>query len=174
MAGLSLRLWVAEDLPLLRAANTPAMTAHLNGPESEPELLARHERYLRLLDAGEARMFVIEEEGGRALGSIGYWKVDWREAPAWESGWFVLPEAQGAGVAARAVRLLIDDLRERHDSRGPLLAFPSIDNPASNAVCRRSGFELRGTMTEMFRGAELTCNEWALDLIAAGKERAND
>lgn len=47
-ADLTLRLWAHDDLPLLHAANTPAMTAHLNGPESDDEILARHERYLRL------------------------------------------------------------------------------------------------------------------------------
>jgi len=43
-------------------------------------------------------------------------------------------------------------------------AFPSVENAASNGVCRRNGFALVGTLTETFRGAELTVNEWALDL----------
>lgn len=166
-ADLTLRLWAHDDLPLLHAANTPAMTAHLNGPESDDEILARHERYLRLVDAGEARMFVIEDAAGRALGSIGHWKVDWRAEPAWETGWFVLPAAQGRGVAAQALTLLIADLRLRAEGRRHLVAFPGASNAASNAVCRRAGLALVGTVSEDFRGATLTVNEWALDLTAA-------
>lgn len=166
MDTLALRPWSPADLSLLRAANTPEMTAHLNGPESEDEILARHQRYLRLQREGEARMFAIVDETGAALGSIGRWKIDARQGPAWETGWFVLPEAQGRRVAARALALLVEELRADRAGRRLLLAFPSVDNPASNAVCRRGGFELVGTMTESFRGAELTVNEWALDLAA--------
>lgn len=96
MEDLRLRIWSENDLGLLHAANTPEMTAHINGPESVDQIIERHARYLRLVASGEARMFVIEDEGARALGSIGYWHIEWREEPALETGWFVLPEAQGA------------------------------------------------------------------------------
>jgi len=75
-----------------------------------------------------------------------------------------LPAAQGRGVASRALALLVDDVRSHPTGLRPLVAFPGIDNPASNGVCRRNGFTLRGTITETFRGAELTINEWVLDL----------
>jgi RimJ/RimL family protein N-acetyltransferase len=170
MDGLTLRPWSVDDLPLLRAANAPAMTSHLNGPESEEALVARHERYLHLVGSGEARMFVIADEDGGPLGSIGCWRIDWRNQPVWETGWFVLPRAQGRGVATRALTLLIADLCERRAGRRLLLAFPSADNAASNAVCRRADFVMMGTTTMSFRGAELTVNEWAFDLAgcAAG------
>ncbi|MEW2459460.1 GNAT family N-acetyltransferase [Microbacterium sp. K41] len=166
MDTLALRPWSPADLPLLHAANTPEMTAHLNGPESEEEILARHERYLRLQRDGEARMFAIVDESGTPLGSIGRWKVEGSAGPSWETGWFVLPAAQGRRVAARALSLLVAEAREHHEGRKLLLAFPAVDNPASNAVCRRGGFELVGVATERFRGADLTVNEWALDLTA--------
>lgn len=164
MESLRLRRWTADDLDLLRAANTPEMTAHLNGPETEQGLVERNARYLRLWEAGEARMFVAEDGAGRSLGSIGYWHVEWRGEPALETGWFVRPEAQGHGVASKALALLIDDARAYRDGRRFLTAFPSVENAASNGVCRRNGFALVGTLTETFRGAELTVNEWALDL----------
>ncbi len=166
MESLRLRLWSAQDIELLHAANTPAMTAHLNGPESEEEIVERHARYLRLLESGEARTFVIEDDDGLALGSIGHWRVDWRDEPALETGWFVLPEAQGRGVASAALALLIDDARAHRDARRFLTAFPGVDNAASNGVCRRNGFALVGTIGEEFRGAELVMNEWALDLTS--------
>lgn len=164
MATLTLRPWSSDDLPLLRGANAPAMTAHLNGPESEEEVVARHERYLRLVENGEALMFVIQGEDGAPLGSIGAWKIDWRHQQAWETGWFVLPDAQGRGVAVDALVLLIAELRERRSGRDRLVAFPSVDNAASNAVCRRGGFIMEGTMTELFRGVPLQVNEWSLKL----------
>lgn len=162
-----LRPWSAGDLHLLTLANTPAMTAHLNGPESEQEIVDRHARYLRLGDAGEARMFVIETDG-RALGGIGWWKTEWRGEPALETGWFVLPEAQGRGAASQALALLVDDAREHRAGRRFLTAFPGVENAASNGVCRKNGFALVGVLTEAFRGGELTLNEWMLDLEMPG------
>nr|WP_201469867.1 GNAT family N-acetyltransferase [Microbacterium hydrocarbonoxydans] len=166
MDTLILRPWSADDLDLLRVANTAEMTAHLNGSETEQQLIERNQRYLRLWGEGSARMFVIEGDERRALGSIGCWKTDWRDEPAWEAGWFVVPEAQGRGVASRALRMLIDDLRDYRGDRRHLTAFPSVTNPGSNALCRRSGFEMVGSITDTFRGAELTMNEWVFDLEA--------
>lgn len=166
METLVLRRWTAGDLALIREANTPEMTRHLNGVETETQLRERNERYLRLADAGEARMFVIEDEAARAVGSVGFWRTGWRGAPALEAGWFVIPDAQGRGIATRALRLLIDDARSHRDGRRFLTAFPSVSNPGSNALCERCGFELVGSFTETFRGASLTMNEWAYDLDA--------
>lgn len=166
MESLRLRPWSETDIELLHAANTPAMTAHLNGPESEDEIVERHARYLRLVGSGEARMFVVEDDRGLALGSIGVWRVVWRDEPALETGWFVRPEAQGRGVASAALALVVDDARAHRDGRRFLTAFPGVDNAASNGVCRRNGFALVGTISEEFRGAELTMNEWAIDLTS--------
>lgn len=164
METLTLRRWSAEDHDLLRIANTEEMTAHLNGVETEQQLIERNERYLRLWGEGKARMFVIEDSAHRALGSIGFWQAEWRGGAALEAGWFVIPEAQGRGVASRALGLLIGDAREHRGDRRLLVAFPSVTNPGSNGVCRRNGFTLEGTFTEEFRGAELVMNEWVLDL----------
>ena len=163
MEPLTLRPWRDDDLPLLHRANTPEMTSHLNGPETDDQVADRHARYLRYAETGEAHMFAILV-GDTAVGSIGYWKVRWHDEDAWETGWFVVPEAQGEGVAARALALLIDDARRQPEARRHLVAFPSVDNPGSNAVCRRAGFRLTASTTETFRDATLTVNEWALDL----------
>lgn len=164
METLRLRPWSADDLTLLQAANSPEMTARLNGPETPQQIQDRHARYLRLTESGEASMFVIEDEEHRSLGSIGCWSVEWRAQPALETGWFVLPAAQGRGVASRALSLLIEVAVRHSERRRFLVAFPADDNAASNGVCRRNGFTLVGTVTEAFRGADLTVNEWALDL----------
>lgn len=165
MNALSLRRWAADDLDLLRRANSAEMTAHLNGPETEDQVIARHERYLRLQESGEARMFAIVD-GALALGSIGFWQTDWRGDAAFETGWFVLPEAQGRGAASSALALLVDVVREHPADRRLLTAFPSVTNGPSNAVCRKASFTHVGTITEIFRETELTLNEWMLDLNA--------
>lgn len=162
MADIALRLWGDDDLWLLHRANTAEMTAHLNGPETDAEVADRHARYLRYVETGEVRMFVIVQDA-QEVGSIGYWNARWRERDAFETGWFVLPEAQGQGLAGRALALLLDDIRRHGDDSRPLVAFPETDNPASNAVCRGAGFQLVGSMTATFRGADLVMNEWVLD-----------
>lgn len=164
METITLRPWSVDDIGLLRLANTAEMTAHLNGRETEEQLAARSARYLRLRKTGEARMFVIEDDATQAVGSIGHWKTEWRDEPALETGWFVVPAAQGRGIASRALRLPIDDARVHRDGRRFLTAFPSVTNPGSNALCRRGGFELVGSVTATFRAAELTVNEWVFDL----------
>jgi RimJ/RimL family protein N-acetyltransferase len=163
METLRLRPWSDDDLPLLRAANTVDMTTHLNGPESEQQVEERHRRYLGL-DPTEARMFAVLDAHDVPVGAIGYWTVEWRDESAFETGWFVLPAAQGRGVASRALALLIEDARAHPAGLGYLVAFPAVENAASNGVCRRAGFELVGSSAGRFRGSELHSHEWALDL----------
>jgi RimJ/RimL family protein N-acetyltransferase len=162
MTEVRLRRWSPDDFPLLERGNEPAMTAYLGGPESAEELRARHARYLRLWTEGTARMFAIEDDG-RPVGAIGWWRTRWRDADAAETGWFVLPEAQGRGVARAAVALIIDDARQ-HGPSGPLLAFPDVSNAASNALCRSAGFSPMGTQAFPFRGQVLDTNVWAINL----------
>ncbi|MCZ9353269.1 GNAT family N-acetyltransferase, partial [Streptomyces mutabilis] len=94
--------WAEGDLWLLRRTNAPEMTAHLGGPETDEQLVVRHRRYVEL---EPGRMYRITlADGGGTVGSIGYWQRTWRGAEVWETGWAVLPEFQGRGLAARAPR----------------------------------------------------------------------
>lgn len=166
---ITLRLWSAADLPLLqRLMGDPAMTEHLGGPETAEQIRSRHERYTRLPQVGENRMFVILA-GGVVAGNIGYWMSEWRDEPVWETGWAVLPEFQGQGIATRALALLLEKLRA---AGGPrlLCAFPAVDNGASNAVCRKAGFVLAATEPgEYPPGQYMQVNVWRLDLAAGSK-----
>lgn len=163
MTALTLKRWSAQDLVLLRRGNTVEMTRHLNGPETEAQVVERHKKYLRLWKEGEARTFSIVE-GEQALGSIAFWNSEWRGTPVFEAGWFVLPEAQGRGVASRALVLVIEEARTLTGERNLLTAFPAVANAPSNGVCRRAGFTLVGTKSAEFRGGTLQLNEWILDL----------
>ncbi|MGV2983644.1 GNAT family N-acetyltransferase [Microbacterium sp. AGC85] len=163
MSDIELRLWSEHDAPLLRRGNTPEMTVHIGGPETDAQLGARHERYLRLLAEGEARPFVIVD-GTESVGAICFWKTTWRGVDVFEAGWFIVPESQGRGVGSAALSLVVDDARAFAGGRRLLVAFPDRANGPSNALCRKAGFELAGQRTEEFRGAMLNMNEWVFDL----------
>lgn len=172
---VELRPWSAGDLPVLERANSPEMTAHLGGPESDAQLRERHDRYLRLNAAGEACMLRIDVDGEPA-GGIGYWPVEHDGEPAFEAGWSVEPRFQGRGVARRALRELTHRVAA-DGRRGLLVAYPGVDNAASNALCRSVGFEHRGSSSAPWRGGELTFNSWVLDaspLDVSGRARDVD
>jgi len=156
-----LRRWTDVDLALLHAINTPEMTEYLVAAETGAQLAHRHERYLRGWDVGMPRMFAVVDAAGRSLGSIGWWESSWESGECYELGWSVLPEAQGRGVATRAVALVLSDIAACGDGRD-VMACPSVDNEASNALCRTAGFSLATTLEEEFRGERLTLNVWVL------------
>lgn len=159
--------WGEGDFWLLERKNAAEMTEHLGGPESQERLVARHQRYLAmgLLDAG--RMFrVVMAGGGETVGSVGYWEREWQGGTVWETGWGVLPEFQGRGLAVAAARAVLGVAREAGRHRY-VHAFPSADHAASNAVCRGAGFELTGEVPfEYPKGSWITSNDWRADLQA--------
>jgi len=165
---VTLRPWSGEDFWILERANTPEMTEHLGGPESREGLVDRHERYLRTV-GGSGRMYAIEtSQGGESAGVIGFWARTWREEQVYEAGWGVLPEYQGRGLAVAAARAVIAEARRQGDRRR-LHAFPGVDHPASNAVCRRAGFTLLGEcLFEYPKGHLSSSNDWAVELHGTG------
>jgi RimJ/RimL family protein N-acetyltransferase len=166
MAEVRLEPWGDGDLPLLRRLlGDPAMTEHLGGPESEEKLVERQARYERVGEPGAGRMFkIVELASGEAAGSVGYWEKDWRGERVYETGWSVLPEFQGRGIAVGATEQVIAAAREEHRHRY-LHAFPSVENAPSNAICRKLGFELLGDSEfEYPKGNFMRCNDWRLDL----------
>ncbi|MGK5529430.1 GNAT family N-acetyltransferase [Streptomyces sp. URMC 129] len=163
---VSLVPWSEEDLALLRRQNAPELMTHLGGPEPEQKLLDRHQRYLALPGTGRGRMFRVLLLPERVpAGSIGFWETERADGtPVYETGWHVLPEFQGRGVATAAA---VATARAAASARGHryLHAFPAVANPASNAVCRKAGFALLGPIdVEYPRGHWMRCNDWRLDL----------
>ncbi len=169
---VDIRLWSEGDLPLLgRLMGDLAMTEHLGGPETPEKIRERHTRYCQTGGSGSGRMFVIVA-GPRtvAAGSIGYWPRTWQGQLVWETGWNVLPEFQGQGVATRAVAAVLEPTRAEGTHRF-MHAFPSVDNGASNAICRKAGFTLLGEVEfEYPPGHFMRCHDWRLDLFAGSSE----
>ena len=164
--ALTVRLepWTQADLSLLRQANTPEMTAHLGGPETEDKLLDRHRRYLQQDDPGAGLMFAVVLPDGQRVGVIGYWQRTWQNELVYETGWSVMPAFQGRGIATAAAKAVAGRARAQHRHQH-LHAFPAADHPASNAICRKAGFMLCGeTDFEYPPGTIMRCNDWRLDL----------
>lgn len=162
-----LRSWSNQDLPLLeRLRGDPDMNEHLGGPERPEKIRERHERYCAIGDTGKGRMFVIvARAAAESVGSVGYWEREWQGRLVWETGWSVLPEFQGQGLATRGVAVAIERAREEQRHRY-IHAFPSVDNLPSNAICRKVGFTLSGEVEfEYPPGSFMRSNDWMLDLL---------
>ncbi|WP_219465080.1 GNAT family N-acetyltransferase [Nonomuraea rhizosphaerae] len=157
--------WSEDDLDLLRRINAPEMTEHLGGPETDEQVVARHERYLKLDDKGRGVMFTLVVASGLKAGSIGYWEREWQGELVYETGWGVLPEFQGQGIATAAALAVVDKARAegRH---ADLHAYPSVGHPASNAICRKAGFTFVGEYDfEYPAGNLIRSNDWRLRLL---------
>lgn len=161
--------WSESDLELLqKLLGDPAMMAHLGGPESPEQILRRHQRYLHEPENGTDHMFkIVWVPDGKGVGNVGYWRKTWRDQAVYEIGWLVLPDYQGHGIATKAAAAAIE-----HACQEPkyqfIHAFPSVENPASNAICRKLGFTLvEECQLEYPPGHSMTVNDWRLHLLKA-------
>jgi RimJ/RimL family protein N-acetyltransferase len=150
-------LWIQQ-----RFLKDPESTEHLGGPETDEQILRRHERYLAM-DPAKGEMFVIEAgPDWRPAGSVGYWEQPESGTVVWETGWYVLPELRGRGIAAAGTRLAIDAAWAA--VRRPVHAYPNVDNGPSNTICRKLGMRLLGSDEfEYPKGHWMTCNDWVID-----------
>jgi RimJ/RimL family protein N-acetyltransferase len=167
MAQIRIDPWAEGDLDLLRRINAPEMKRHLGGSETDEQVVARHERYVKLASTGTGwvyRVVLLPEE--EPVGSVVYWEREWQGEAVYEMGWSILPKFQGRGLATAAVLAAAAEARKQGKHRY-VHAYPSVDNGASNGVCRRAGFELLGEYDfEYPPGHPIRCNDWRLDLTA--------
>jgi RimJ/RimL family protein N-acetyltransferase len=135
---------------------------HLGGPLSLESAREAHVRRLR----GEHPdwwLKIVPEPGGPAAGVIGIWGSKWEGERVDEAGWMVLPAFRGRGIATQALALLLE--RARSEPRIEAVhAFPNVENEASNALCRRAGFELVGDAEIEFRDRPMRCNHWVVEV----------
>src|SRR5690242_332370 len=162
-AAVTLEPWGRGDLPLLeRLMGDPRMTEHLGGPESSDKLRERQGRYEHL-EGGDRMFKIIDVDSGAGVGSVGFWTKEWRDEQVYEIGWMVVPEVQGRGIAAAATAQAIE-LSKREGGHRFMHAFPNVENAASNAICRKLGFDLlEACEFEFPKGHFMTCHDWRLD-----------
>jgi RimJ/RimL family protein N-acetyltransferase len=166
---IDLRPLTADDVWLTAALETdPVVMKEIGGPITAGEVPAVHARRLTGVLDGSVWYFTIRvDDRARPVGAVCIWtERDPDGSEHSEAGWAVLPAFQGRGIARAAVRELIR--RAHEDGRwGDIHAFPSVTNPASNALCRGAGFELVGEVDVEYRGRPLRCNDWLLRAPAA-------
>ena len=162
MTRLHLEDWDERGFALLIRQNAPELKEHLGGPETEEQVRDRHQRYLD--PAVQMFLVTLDDE---VVGSVGYWEREWNGEPVYETGYGILPEHGGRGFAVEALGLCAARAA-RDGDRDWLHAYPSIDHAASNAVCRKAGFELAGECAfEYPPGHPMLSNDWRLRLSPA-------
>ncbi|WP_339200679.1 GNAT family N-acetyltransferase [Peribacillus sp. FSL P2-0133] len=160
---IEIKPWEDKDLELLFQLNAPEMMEHLGGPENNEQILKRHQRYLQIGEKG--CMFSINTfPETEAAGSVGYWQKVWNDENVYEIGWSVLPSFQGKGIASHAVKAMIEKIKAERKYKY-IHAFPSINNSASNAICRKLKFNFISECEfEYPPGSFMRCNDWCLEL----------
>ncbi|MDM5199326.1 GNAT family N-acetyltransferase [Fictibacillus enclensis] len=155
--------WEDKDLDLLVKLNAPEMMEHLGGSESNEQVLKRHKRYLELGKKGKVFSITLSPDF-EVVGSVVYWQSTWNNECVYEIGWSILPQFQGKGIATHAVKLAINEaIKERKYQY--IHAFPSVENPASNAICRKLNFSLISDCKfEYPPGNFMHCNNWRLEI----------
>jgi RimJ/RimL family protein N-acetyltransferase len=138
------------------------MMRHLGGPESAEKIAERQARYEQ---PGSGQFKIVDRASGQAAGWVGFWDGEWRGTEIYEIGWAVTPPFQRRGIAVSAAREVLGVARA--DARHRFVhAFPAVANAASNAICRKLGFALRGPCeVEYPSGSTMRCNDWRLDLL---------
>jgi ribosomal-protein-serine acetyltransferase len=100
---------------------------------------------------GDGAQYAILD-GGRIAGTVGFHRVDWRNA-AGSIGYWLAADAQGRGLMTRAVAACLDHAFDAWDlHRIEIRAAP--DNARSRAVPERLGFVQEGILREAERHAD--------------------
>ncbi|SMH49734.1 Protein N-acetyltransferase, RimJ/RimL family [Rathayibacter oskolensis] len=153
---LRLLPWPQVDAAALRSISAQSQP----GLGNEDEVRLLHDRYLRGWAEGTEFFYAIELDG-HCVGSIGYWYGHSRGVLAYETTWSLDPEARARGVAARAVRLLLEEAAEFPVPRF-VHAFVRADDQDDSALCVEVGFD-RVDVVEQGEPPSLYC-DWAFDL----------
>lgn len=165
-AERSMRLipYSEEHLSLSLAMETNAeVMEHLGGPRPAQEVRKVHPKRVETAAGGLPYLVILSDDSDEPAGTIGIFESEHDGQKVYEMGWMLLPQFHGRGLATEAGRIVIE--RARADPKiETVYAFPATDNPASNAICRKIGFEVQGATTVEFSGRPLTCNTWRIDL----------
>jgi RimJ/RimL family protein N-acetyltransferase len=127
----------------------------------------RYDGALRWIDAandgwksGRVQFAIELAATGEFVGLVGFAVDDWKRSA--EAFYWLLPEARGAGVITRALRLCVDFAFAGGVERVYVLVHP--ENDASHRVAQRCGFTREGTLRayEPFKGGRPDLVSWSL------------
>jgi RimJ/RimL family protein N-acetyltransferase len=141
---VTLRAWREADIPsVVRICQDPeiARFTRVPSPYTEEHAIGFLERH----EEEELGFAIVEaDDEDTVLGAIGM--RDDGEGRG-EFGYWVAAEARGRGVAARALRLLVEwGFGEVGLDR--LQVFTHVDNPGSQRTAERAGFRREGVLRE--------------------------
>jgi RimJ/RimL family protein N-acetyltransferase len=161
---MELSTYTDADISLTESLECdPVVMAELGGPIPREDIPRIHAKRLGVIARGEWWFKIVPEKGGPAAGTIGVWRGDWNGTEIYETGWLILPAFQGRGLASAAARLIVS--RARDEKRfGLIHAFPGVANGASNAICRKAGFERLENCDIDYAGRMLKCVHWRADV----------
>jgi len=147
--------WLTEALE-----TDPRAMAELGGPwPAEHARHAHHRRLAGVLDGSIWWFSIVPDPETGPIGTIGVWASDWKGEDLSEAGWMILPDHHGRGYGSAALGALLD--RARADDRwGDIHAFPGATNAASNALCRKFGFEELDGGDADYAGRHFPANHW--------------
>jgi len=161
---MRLRLYADEDRWLAEAMECdPVVMAHLGGPLSPADIPPIHARRIVHSDDDVGYFVIIPDEATGPIGTVGIWRLELDGETVHEVGWMLLPAFQGRGIASQALAMVLD-LAKADTRVDAVHAFPNIENPASNAICRKLGFELLGERDGGYGGHRFRTNHWRLDM----------
>jgi RimJ/RimL family protein N-acetyltransferase len=161
---MELQNYSAGDLWLTEALECDAeVMKELGGPQPREKIPGIHERRLGHVARGGWWFKIVPDAATGAVGTIGVWDSEWKGEKIVEMGWMMLPAFHGRGLASSAARQLLARARAEK-AFAAVHAFPGTTNGASNAICRKSGFEKLEECDLEYDGRPLHCNHWRLVL----------
>lgn len=143
----------------------PVMMAELGGPLPREGIEAKVRLDVETVARDEGWICMVvpdDDDPATVAGAVVLWSHSDHGEPMSETGWMILPEYQGRGLAKAATRLLLERARET-DRWGVVHAFPGVTNGPSNGICRSLGFHLVGQEAVDFAGRTLQTNHWLID-----------
>jgi RimJ/RimL family protein N-acetyltransferase len=147
--GVALRGFVPDDVPAVAAACQDPLIARFTAiptPYREEHARAWIEGQAQQRQAGQALdLAVVDAEDGRLLGAVGLAAVAWEHRRA-EAGFWVAPQARGAGVASRALGLLAGWALAPPLALVRLQLSIDVANAASQRTAQRAGFAREGVL----------------------------
>ncbi|WP_433058989.1 GNAT family N-acetyltransferase [Dactylosporangium sp. CS-033363] len=138
---------------------------HLGGPGAGARAERVHRRRLEGRDREWYRTILPEDGAGAApAGVVAVFRSEWEGREIHELGIMLRPgRAQRHGLAAGAVRLIVDEVRAGGGVR-EIHAFIGTGNRAAAVVARRTGFVNHGPCEMDYEGEPIQCDHWIVEL----------